>query len=239
MVRRILCFAALSLAGCFDLGGEPRTGVFGQLTVGPGAIFLEKGPVQQGEFQRFGVIDEDGRFRVALPSAGTWGVHLYVEGYFYLPLELEVREDFFTRIEQPAIDWSIVRNGPSWGSSGEQPPDPRMLAAIPDDDPSDNPVLASPTIHRNDQDLERWEATIDVFDPNGDLSRQVLLGNEETGLGVKFNSPVGLPVIEDNFPNGTYRITTRTPWVISPHAAWYLVAADHLCSNSPIVRVIP
>lgn len=226
--------AALLLAGCFDLGGEPKTGVFGQLTVGPGAVFLEKGIVQQGEFQRFGVIGEDGRFRVSLPSAGTWGVHLYVEGYFYLPLEIEVREDFFTRIEQPAIDWSIVRNGPSWGSSGEQPMDPRILAAIPDDDPSDNPVLANPTVTGGDG---RWDADVDIFDPNGDLSRQTLVGNEESGEGVMLNNETNLPVVNDNYPNGHYGVTQFLE--VSPQSTWYFVAADHLCSNSPIVRVIP
>ncbi|MBI2893434.1 MAG: hypothetical protein HYY06_07765 [Deltaproteobacteria bacterium] len=237
MVKVLPALATALLAGCVDCGGAPQTGVFGQLTAGPGAIFLEEGPVQQGEFKRFGVIGEDGRFRVSLPSAGTWGVHLYVEGYFYLPLQLEVREDFFTRIEQPAIDWSIVRNGPSWGSSGEQPVDPRILAAIPDDDPSDNPVLTNPTVQMIA--AGRFEASVEVLDPNGDLSRQVLLGQEETGDGVQFNTPQGLPVIEDNYPNGTYTVTRMPEEVADPHGAWYFVAADHLCSNSPILRVVP
>jgi hypothetical protein len=223
---------ALTAAACVDLGGAPRTAISGRVTIGPGLVFLEKGHVQQGVFQRFGLIDEHGRFEVDVPSGGPWGVHLYFDDYFYLPLEVDVREDFVTPIQQPDIDWGIVRNGPTWGASGMQPDDANVLAPIPDDDLGDNPTLDGARVERVSEG--RFQATVDIQDPNQNLSKQALLGNVETGEGIQLNPPA--PPQDDNFPNGIYSATLFPPDDAGTEGAWWFVAADHGCSNSPILE---
>lgn len=227
---------ALSLSlllGCVDFGGPTKTLVSGRLTVGPGVIFLERGHVQQGIFERAGTIGADGRFSVELPAGGTWGVHLYVAGYFYLPLELDVRAGLNNPVEQPNIDWSTIRMGPAWGASGEQPPDPGELAPIPDTDPTDNPVIMNPAVHRVAPDT--YQASVDAIDPNGTLSRQVLVFSGATGAGVALNPPAA--PVDENYPNGTYQATIYLPAGADPAAPWYFVAANHGCSSSSIFQV--
>lgn len=230
---RVVVVLCLVAAGCVDLGGPPRTAVSGRVTIGPGIVFLEKGHVQQGVFQRFGLIDRHGRFEVDVPSGGPWGVHLYFDDYFYLPLEVEVREDFVTPIQQPDIDWGTVRDGPTWGASGMQPDDANVLAPIPDDDLGDNPTLEAARVER--LSAGTFRATVDITDPDVNLSKQELLGNVETGVGIQLNAPA--PPQDDNFPNGTYSATLYLEDEAGTEGAWWFVAADHGCSNSPIQEV--
>jgi len=232
--RKSLALAlVLAAAGCVDLGGKPRTAVSGRVTIGGGIVFLEKGHVQQGEFQRFGLIDDDGHFEVEVPSGGPWGVHLYFNDYFYLPLEVEVREDFVTPIQQPDIDWGTVRNGTTWGSSGMQPDDVNVLAPILDDNMDDNPTLVRPRVERVSDGTFR--AIAEIADPDRNLSKQELVGNVETGVGIQLNAPA--PPVDDNFPDGTYEATLYLPDEAGAEGAWWFVAADHGCSNSPIQEV--
>lgn len=233
MVRVLPVVAALVLSACLDLGGPPRTGVSGRVTIGPGIVFLEKGHVQQGEFQRFGLIDERGHFQVDLPSGGPWGVHLYFDDFFYLPLEVQVQEDYITPIQQPDIDWGTVRSGPTWGASGMQPDDQNVLAPIPEDNLADNPALANARVERIAEG--RFRATVDIADPDENLSKQELVGNVATGIGVQLNAPS--PPENDNFPNGTYQVTLYMTDEEGLDSPWWFVAADHGCSNSPIQEI--
>jgi len=224
---------AVLVAGCVDLGDGPHPGVSGRVTATNGFVFLERGQVQLGTFERAGLIGPDGRFQVDLPVGGTWGVHLYFDDYFYLPLQVEVAEDAITPVEQPSIAWGIVRQGVSWAGSGIQPDDRGVLAMIPDDEASDNPSLQGASVALIGEDL--FEATVDVFDPNEDLSRQILAGNSATGIGVALNPPSAPR--ENMYPNGTYHAVLPVPAEEADTGTWFFVAADHNCSNSALLRL--
>lgn len=232
---RLLCLAAavVSLC-CSDLGGHPRTGIVGQMTTGPGVVFCERGHVQMGTFEKAGMVDADGHFEVDLAGAGPWGVHIYLDGFFYLPLEVEVRDGFLTPVEQLHIRWDIVRMGDVWTGSGAQPDDPRRLAPIPDPEPSDNPTIANPRVAVASGVIS---VSMDVADPNRKLSRQVLAYDTATGEGKQLNPPSS--PVDDNFPDGTYTGTFYLPAGADPDAEWIVVAANHGCSNSPVIHVRP
>ncbi|MEK6606568.1 MAG: hypothetical protein AABZ30_02805 [Myxococcota bacterium] len=224
--------AVLLVASCADFGGEPDTAVAGRLTVGPGVVFLERGSVQQGVFERAGRIREDGRFVVELPAPGTWGVHTYVADYIYLPLEIEVGSGFVTPVEQPAIAWQVFRAGRTWSVDGRQPADISLLEPPPDADPSDDPVISNPRIEFTPPDVIRL--SLDVTDPDGNLSRQVLAYFTGMGDGIAMNAPAS--PINDNYPDGTYTATYLVPEGVDPTAPWVFVAADHFCSVSEILE---
>lgn len=238
MKRFALALLILSPAACLDVGGAPMTGISGRVDRGPGIVFFEKGHVQQGEFQLAAEISADGRFEIDLDPdhvgdrGGPWGVHLYMDNFFYLPLEVEVEEGYVTPIIQPNIAWQIVRQGAAWTGSGMQPPDPGLLAMIPDDNLADNPMLANWGIE--DLGGGAVRAAVDIVDPTSDLSRQELLFHVPSGVGVQMNGPA--PPVNDNFPNGRYEVIL---YDLDPAGPWYFVAADHGCSNSPVVNFVP
>ena len=61
---------AVLVAGCVDLGDGPHPGVSGRVTATNGFVFLERGQVQLGTFERAGLIGPDGRFQVWVGSHG-------------------------------------------------------------------------------------------------------------------------------------------------------------------------
>jgi hypothetical protein len=224
------------LHGCVDVGNEPRTRITGDLTVGgPGIVLFERGHVQLGTFERGAVIDANGHFEVDVPVGGPWGVHVYLDNYFYMPLEVQVAEGLDNPVEQPDIRWEIIRQGPAWGESGAQPLDMRSIAPIADTDLGDNPVVTDATVTEVAPGV--WQLSMNAQDPNGDLSRQLLAMHAGTAIGLQLNAPA--PPVEDNFPNGIYTATVYLPEDADPSAPWYFVAADHGCSNSPVIEVRP
>lgn len=227
--------AVLFVSSCADLGVEPDTAVAGRLTVGPGVVFIERGHVQQGVFKRAGLIDEDGRFAVELPAPGIYGVHTYVADYIYLPLEVEVGEGVITSIAQPAIAWQVFRNAGAWSVDGRQPSDISQLKPPPDTDQSDDPVIANPKVEFSPPDV--IQLSLDVYDPDGNLSRQVLAYFPPTGDGIQLNAPA--PPVNENYPNGTYTATFFVPEGADPMSPWVFVAADHFCSVSEILARRP
>lgn len=258
MVRlAALCAGALCAAGCVDLGGDPHPGISGRVLLEPGLVsaglvFFEKGHVHEGEFKYFALMDDNGHFEIDLPrgSGGPWGVHLYFDDYFYLPLEVEVSEDFVTPIDQPDISWGTMRQGSSWSASGRQPDDGNLLGMIPDDVATDNPVLTNPTVRRVGAGL--FEANVDIADPDWSpgfvgcfdeagisravcLSNQELLGNAATGIGIQLNGEA--PAIDKNYPNGHYTAMLYVDDDVALGSDWWFVAADIGCSNSPVTRV--
>ena len=259
MVRTFVAAAALLASGCLDFGGEPHPGISGRVLlepglVGPGLVFYEQGHVHEGEFKFFSMMDDDGHFEIDLPrgSGGPWGVHLYFDDYFYLPLEVEVAEDFVTPIDQPDIAWGTMRAGTTWGSSGRQPDDGNLLAMIPDDALADNPTLDNPVVQRVGPGV--FQASVDIADPDAVdwdncwddqgrsrmicLSNQELLGNAATGIGIQLNSnnPDQSPA-DKNYPNGNYSATLYVDDDVGLGTDWWFVAADNGCSNSPVTKV--
>lgn len=237
--------SVLSLCACADLGEAPATGLCGRLTVGPGIAFFEEGQVWQGTFRRCARIDEDGRFCVELPSAGTWGVHLYVGDalnygqYVYLPLEIEVGAGEITPIEQPAIAWQVFRSRGTWNVDGRQPADLSLLQPPPDPGPEDNPAIADPRVEVVGEVAGKvtLRAAMDVYDPDGDLSIQTLACDTATWDGLHLNPPSAPQ--GDNYPDGEYDVVYYAPEGADECAPWVFVAADHLCNVSAILEASP
>lgn len=229
-VTTLALLLVVSASGCIDFGEEPKAGVTGQLTVGPGVVFIERGPLYEGTFERAGVIDESGSFEIELASSGVHGFHAYVDEYVYLPIEIQVEEGQLNRVTQVLVDWEEMCDSFGRCEWVEQPTERDILAPGVDDDLGDNPVISEPMVRRVREDT--YEVTLEVFDPNGDLSNQVLVQHIQSGTGVAMNPPG--PVVDGNYPNGMYRAVVLLPKGSDPNSEWQFVAADHECNNSYI-----
>ena len=60
--------------------------------VASGVVALEKGELHNDAFLAGGAIGSDGTFKIPLPSGGSWGLHVYSEGYIYFPLQVQIKE---------------------------------------------------------------------------------------------------------------------------------------------------
>jgi hypothetical protein len=221
--------------GCFDLGDPPVTVVAGRLNVAEGVVFVEQGPVHEGVFERATLIGDDGRFSVPVPTDGTHGFHAYAEGYIYLPIEIEVGRGLPTLVTQPMVQWEYLCDVSGRCDWVEQSGDATLLTLAVDEDPSDNPVISNPRAVR--RGAGTFEVSLDVFDPDGDLSNQILAHHIGSGVGVELNPPG--PIVDGNRPNGTYTRLVFLPEDAPDDGPWQFVAADHLCSNSDILEVLP
>lgn len=222
-------------AACFDRGEELETGIRGQLTVGPGVVFIERGPVHEGTFERAGLIAEDGSYSVTVTGGGTYGFHTYVENYIYIPMQVEVEEGKWTTLRQQAVDWDFLCDSGGNCDWVEQPPDDTRIAPQADSDLTDNPVLSN--IQVTQVAADAFQLSVEVNDPEGDLSNQILAHHVGSGLGVQLNPPG--PIIAGNYPNGVYTATVFLAEGANPAGIWQFVAADHECSNSPVLDVEP
>jgi len=230
MIRSGCLLALMLSAGCIDLGDPPKTLVTGRLNVGPGVVFIERGPIYEGVFERAGVIGTDGRFSVELSSSGPHGFHAYVNDHIYLPIGIEVEAGVPNRITQDRVDWDFLCSSAGMCDWVGQPMSPDVLAPAVDTDLSNNPVVSN--LHVGRVAAGSMYVSVDVMDPEGDLSNQILLHNVATGDGYALNPPS--PVIDGNYPNGRYAQRLNVPDSSPVNGTWELVAADHTCSNSPI-----
>ena len=51
----------------------------------PGLALLEKGEIHNNVWDRGGLVDPQGRFRIEVASVGQYGLHVYSSGYIYAP----------------------------------------------------------------------------------------------------------------------------------------------------------
>jgi len=231
---------ACAATACADLGGPAKLGVRGQLAIGPGVVLVEKGQIYQGSFQYGATIGPHGDFEVVVDAEGTYGFHAYVEPrYLYIPIEVQIeggaeRTLIAGRlpIDQSMVDWEGMceRNGRcEWV---DQSSNPFILTPGLDDDLSNNPVISNPEVRLIAPGT--YQVTVDVEDPDGNLSNQILAHPVGTGIGAQLNA-TGY-IIEGNYPNGRYTATVIADDA-EPGSLWLIVAADHECSNSQILEV--
>jgi len=235
----VLQLAALALAlfasGCLDLGAPPVTVMRGQLSAGPGVVFAERGVLWEGTFERAGTFGEDGRFAIPVLGGGLWGFHAYLEGYIYLPIQTNIGEGLPTTVTQPMVAWEQLCDMFGRCVWVEQSPNVTILTPEVDMDPTDNPVISNPTVVRRGSGL--FQVSVDVFDPNGDLSNQILAHHMASGVAAALNPPGA--IVDGNRPNGRYAGTVLIPEDAPQDGPWQFVAADHQCSNSHILVVEP
>lgn len=174
-----------------------------------GLALFEKGPLHSDRWHRGTLVDADGRFRVELADGGNYGLHVYASGYIYSPNAVYVRTGKTKEIDV------VLKPEPTRAND----PVIRRVGFFP------------------------WEARpggvtfvkLDVFDPNGDLSPQVLAFNARTGRVYAVQPPRPVRDPKANFPDGVYQVeidTTAEP--IEPRD-WHFVVADHLCNTSDVL----
>lgn len=227
---------ALLATGCVGSGDVPTT-LSGQIVgfdgeyLGPGLVLIENGPVHDGAYQFGALIDEGGRFTVDLSGGGTWGIHIFRDDYSYLPLEVTIdahQQIVLTSMMVQWGTWMDLTGEPTWP---DQPADQTLIAMPWDDNEEDNPDLLDYSIG---WDGDYLAITADVEDPQGDLSRMILLHDEVTGGGYAMNPP-GPPDSDGNYPNGTYKLTLpRDERHVPGESRLYLVISDNLCNDSDI-----
>jgi len=237
MARIAAVVVALALGGCVGSGELPAS-VSGQIVgdderpIGPGLVLVEKGMVHQGTYQTGALIGEDGRFTAELSEGGTWGLHLfYNETYTYLPLEITIEDHQQVVLLSTQINWGTwmeITGEPTWP---DQPSDATLVRMPADDNLADNPVMKSITMEYRG---ELMDITIEVDDPDSDLSRMILAYDPTTKNGFAL-SPPGPPDARGNYPNGTYTLTVFVDEAHIPGVSqWYFIVSDNLCNNNPI-----
>ncbi|HJN77495.1 MAG TPA: hypothetical protein QGF58_26475 [Myxococcota bacterium] len=226
---------ALLLSGCVGSGEIPAR-VSGQIVdeyeapLGPGLVMIEFGPVHDGAYQLGALIDDDGRFTVDLPSGGTWGLHLFTDGYQYLPAEITIEDHQQVILTSMMISWGVwmdLTGEPSWPT---QPTDATLVRMPVDETIDDNPVMDEVSVE--DAGDGYLELTADVWDPDEDLSRMVLAYDSATGTGYALNPPEA-PDTKGNYPDGTYSTLAIEDSELGD-GPWYFVVSDNMCNDTDI-----
>lgn len=221
--------------GCLDLGGPPVTVMQGQLSTGPGVVFAERGVLWEGTFEHAATFGEDGRFEIPLPSGDLWGFHAYLEGYIYLPIQTNIGVGLPTTVTQRMVAWEQLCDRSGRCNWVEQSRIVTILTPEVDVDPTDNPVISNPTVVGRGNGL--FQVSVEVHDPEGDLSNQILVHHMASGVAISLNPT--MPIVDGNRPNGLFRGTVQIPVDGPQDGPWQFVAADHQCSNSHILVVEP
>ena len=241
----LLLLATLGALATACVGsGDLSAGFSGQIVgddgmpLGPGLVLVEKGPVHAGAYQTGGLIDDQGRFSIDLPSGGTWGIHLFQSEYQYLPLEITIEAHQQVQLTSMMVAWGVwldLTGLPTWP---DQPIDSRLIRMPVDDIKTDNPVFGNVQIHYIGDEFV--EITADVSDPTDDLSRMELIYDPTTGGGYAMNPP-SAPDAQGHFPQGQYRLLIpRDPAHIPGKSKLYFVVSDNMCNNPPIqIHTLP
>lgn len=204
--RSALLALLVLLLGCVGTG-DLATRLSGQvvgtneMAIGPGVVMIEIGNVHDGAYCCGGLIDESGRFSIELkPGANRYGIHLFVDGYQYLPAQIDVLEHQQIILTNPMIAWGVWMDLTGQHSWPTQPDDATLTRMPEDETKDDNPVLEDAQIT---WDGDLLVLTAEVTDPDGDLSRMVLAWDETTGASYALTAP-GPADDRNNYPNGTW-----------------------------------
>ncbi len=240
IVPLMMALAACTLSAACAGSGDIPTRLSGQIVgtdskpLGPGLVLLERGKVHEGTYQVGGLIDDEGRFDIELPSGGTWGIHIFHSDYQYLPAELTLEDHEQALMTSMMIAWGVwldLTGLPSWP---DQPTDSTLIRMPGDDTSADNPVLHD--IRMSYPSPELLEIEVDVSDPDGDLARMILAYDPVTGAGYALNPP-GPPNDRGDYPDGTYTLKVFLDEAHVPGSTvWHFVISDNLCNNTPVVQ---
>lgn len=227
------------VCACVGTGDVPArisgqvVGTF-EVAIGPGLVMVEAGQVHDGAYILGGHIDESGRFTIELPGEGTYGLHIFVDGYQYLPAEIEVQEHQQIVLTSPMIAWGVWMDLTGQHAWPTQPDDATLIGMPIDETEEDNPVLEDVSMAWEGEILQ---ITATVSDPDDDLSRMVLAWDEATGAGYGLRWP-GSPDDDGNFPQGTWEFGVFEDEEHVPgESLMRFVVSDNLCNDSPILYV--
>lgn len=174
-----------------------------------GVIVIERGRLYGKNYQYGGLVDENGRFSVKVPEGGDYGLHLYATGYIYYPVGVE------------------VKTGKDNQFTFTLPPNPAV---------KDAPVISHVQFESKADNPNRVVIKLSVYDPDENLSHQILGVNIRTQEGFIFPPPEFVFPWTRNYPNGDYTITYDTHGRPFDPQEWIFVTADNRCYNSPVLR---
>ena len=153
---------------------------------------------------KYGGLIKNGHFSVKVDGGGTHGLHLYATGYVYFPLAMRIEE------------------GKDNTGQYKLPPNPATARA-----PVVKNIMFVP-------EKRGTRVTLEVTDPDHDLSHQVLALNASTGEGFRMDPPGFVLPFARKYPEGIYSLLYEGSREIDPQN-WYFVAADNKCYNSPVL----
>jgi cytochrome c5 len=153
---------------------------------------------------KYGGLIKNGRFSVKVDGGGPYGLHLYASGYVYFPLGIR------------------VEGGKDNLGHYKLPPNPANSKA---------PVLNN---FKFTTEKSGTRITVEVSDPNHDLSHQVLALDASTGEAFRMDPPGFVLPFTRTYPEGIYTLFYTHSEKIDPQN-WYFVAADNKCYNSPVM----
>ncbi len=211
MILFTLIFVFFSMLTCS--WGWSETHVSGKVVtsdgkvVASGVVALEKGEVHNNAFVVGGEVHPDGTFKVPLPMGGPWGLHVYSEGFFYLPLQIQVRE----------------------GADHEAP-----VVLLVDNQPNDNPRISNIQFTKiTDQVIQ---IKMRVEQPDANLGPQMIAIDRKRFKSYRMIPAQGdLKDKKAKFPTGEYR-SPFIPVASGKEDLrdWLFVVADHRCNTSVI-----
>lgn len=256
-VPLLLAFVLLGCPGSGDIGERVSGQIVGEdwEGLGPGIVMVERGPVHAGAYRQCTEIDDSGRWSIELwDGPGTYGLHLFTEwnGYQYLPVEIEIEEDQQIILTNVMIAWGVWMDLSGENSWPTQPDDAALTLMPPDDDQTDNPIMHSVSFAYSDIEPDLVELTMDVSDPDGDLSRMQLACNPATGAGMAFNEP-SPPDDQGHYPDGTYTASTYLDLDCEPdpetglgadvcdvpgESEWYFIVSDNMCNDTDVRKLV-
>ena len=175
----------------------------------PGLALLEKGEIHNNVWDRGALVDAQGRFRIEVPSAGQYGLHVYSSGYLYAPQAIKV---------EPGRTLEL------------------QIVLAPEPTRANTPVIRKVSFFP--WEARQGTVTFvkaDVTDPNNDLGPQVLAFNHTTGRAYAMEPPQKVRDLKANFPNGVYQVAVDTPAAAINPREWHFVVADHQCNTSDIL----
>ncbi|HEV8456789.1 MAG TPA: carboxypeptidase-like regulatory domain-containing protein, partial [Methylomirabilota bacterium] len=210
-VAVLLSLVAALACGPFQIEAEAQTVIAGTVKSKagkplPGLVLLEKGEIHNNVWDRGALVDAQGRFRLELPSAGQYGLHVYASGYIYAPQAVKLEAGKTLELQVVLVPEPTRANSPIIRRVGFFPWEARQGRVT--------------------------FVKADVTDPNGDLGPQVLALNAATGRAYALEPPQQVRDLKANFPNGVYQVAVDTPGSPIKPSEWHFVVADHQCNTS-------
>lgn len=173
-----------------------------------GLLLLERGELHGNVWDR-GTLVRGGQFRLELPRAGQYGLHLYASGYFYRPQAIRLEPG-----QTLTLDLKLA-------------PEPTRAR-----DPVIRRVGFFPWEARQGRVTF---VKLEVEDPDDNLGPQVMAFDARTGRAYAMDPPVPVRDLKANFPQGVYELAVDTSAGPLDPRDWYFVVADHACFTSDIL----
>lgn len=174
----------------------------------PGLALLEKGEIHNNVWDRGGLVDADGRFRIEVAAGGQYGLHVYSSGYIYAPQAVKVEAG-------KVLEVNVV--------------------LVPEPTRANDPVIKKAGFVPDGKQGKATFVKLEVEDPNNDLGPQVLAFDAAGGRAYAMEPPRRVWSLKSNYPQGVYQLkidTTAAP--INPRD-WHFVVADHQCNTTDIL----